>query len=94
MEPEVSCSQEPATGPYPEPDECSPHRHTLFNIPSMATTPKLSLSFTFSEENVVSKLERLFLISPKDSSPLNPKPTIGLDTEPVLSSFHPHNSSP
>jgi hypothetical protein len=32
MEPEVSlpCSQEPATGPYPETDESSPHLSTLF----------------------------------------------------------------
>jgi len=33
MEPEGSfmCSQEPATGPYSEPDESNPHRHTLFH---------------------------------------------------------------
>jgi len=32
MEPEVSlpCSQEHATGPYPDPDESSPHLLTLF----------------------------------------------------------------
>jgi hypothetical protein len=32
MEPEVSlpCSQEPATGPYPEPDEANPRLLTLF----------------------------------------------------------------
>jgi hypothetical protein len=31
MEPERSlpCSQEPATGPYPEPDASSPHFFTL-----------------------------------------------------------------
>jgi hypothetical protein len=32
MEPEVSlmCSQDPATGPCPEPFEFSPHAHTIF----------------------------------------------------------------
>jgi len=33
MEPKValSCSQQPATGPYPQPDEFSPHISTLFS---------------------------------------------------------------
>jgi hypothetical protein len=32
MEPEVSlwCLEDPATDPYPEPDESSPHYMTLF----------------------------------------------------------------
>jgi hypothetical protein len=32
MEPEVSlpCSQQPATGPYPKPDETNSHPITLF----------------------------------------------------------------
>jgi len=31
METEGSCSQEHATGPYPEPDASSPKFHTLFH---------------------------------------------------------------
>jgi hypothetical protein len=33
MEPEgsLSCSQEPATGPYPQPDASSPQLPTLFH---------------------------------------------------------------
>jgi hypothetical protein len=27
----LSCSQEPATGPYPEPDESNPHIPNLFS---------------------------------------------------------------
>jgi hypothetical protein len=32
MEPEgsLSCSQEPSTGPYPEPDQSSPYHPILF----------------------------------------------------------------
>jgi hypothetical protein len=32
MEPKgsLSCSQQPATGPYPEPDVANPHLSTLF----------------------------------------------------------------
>jgi hypothetical protein len=32
MEPEglLLCSQEPFTGPYPEPDQFSPHQPTLY----------------------------------------------------------------
>jgi len=34
MEPisSLPCSQGPTTGPYPEPDESSPHPHNLFQI--------------------------------------------------------------
>jgi hypothetical protein len=30
LEGSVPCSQDPATGPYAEPDESSPHLSTLF----------------------------------------------------------------
>jgi len=41
MEPEGSlpCSQDPATGPYPEPDESSPHLPTLLLLRSILTLP-------------------------------------------------------
>jgi len=41
-------SQEPAISPYPEPDESSPHPHTLFKVqfntvlPSTPRSPKFS----------------------------------------------------
>jgi hypothetical protein len=53
MEPEVSfpCSQQLAIGLYPEPDESSPHPHTLIhstlNFPSAFTTPKWPLPQVF-----------------------------------------------
>jgi hypothetical protein len=36
----LSCSQETTTGPYPEPDESSPHTPTLFNIHFNIIIPK------------------------------------------------------
>jgi hypothetical protein len=50
MEPEGSlpCSQEPAAGPYPEPDESSGH------LPSFPSTPRSSdwsLPFRFSDQS-------------------------------------------
>jgi len=52
------CSQQPDIGPYPEPDESSPHRHTFFfkihfsnTFPSTHESPKWSLSVkVFSTE--------------------------------------------
>jgi hypothetical protein len=58
MKHEVSlpCSQQPVTGPYPEPDESSPHTPTLFpNIrcsiifPSTARSSEWSLTCRFSD---------------------------------------------
>jgi hypothetical protein len=43
MEPRSSRSQEPATGPYPEPDESSPYRPTLRNILILCSHLGLSL---------------------------------------------------
>jgi len=32
IEESLPCSQEPASGPYPEPDASSPHLHTLLPL--------------------------------------------------------------
>jgi hypothetical protein len=50
MEPEcsLSCSQQPATGPYPEPDESTPHLPTLFGvIPSLRVFREKSCMLTY-----------------------------------------------
>jgi hypothetical protein len=62
MEPEGSshCSQHPATGPYPDPHESSPHPPTLFlnflfNI-ILTSTPRSSewsLPFRYSDQNCI-----------------------------------------
>jgi hypothetical protein len=45
MEPEgsLSCSEEPATGPNPEPDESNPHPETLFLSPILILSSHLRL---------------------------------------------------
>jgi hypothetical protein len=61
MEPDISlsCSQEPATGPYPQPDETSPHSHIILVKDPFYTilppTPgrKRSLPLRFSSHNFV-----------------------------------------
>jgi hypothetical protein len=35
LEGSLPCSQEPATGPYPDPDETSPHLVTLISVRSI-----------------------------------------------------------
>jgi hypothetical protein len=69
MEPHDSspCSQEPSTGPYPDPFEFSPHLHTLllfttlFNI-TLPSIPSLA-SFLFSL-GFPSKILWTFMIFP------------------------------
>jgi hypothetical protein len=40
----LPCSQEPATGPYPKPDESSPYNHFQFYLQSILTlSPHLYL---------------------------------------------------
>jgi hypothetical protein len=53
MEPEGSlpCSQEPANGPYPEPDESSPHLPTQF--PQDKVVPVLPPNWAPRHEGVL-----------------------------------------
>jgi len=61
MEPEGSllCSQEPATGTYPEQDVSSPHPHNYFKIrsniilPSTSRSSEWSTPFRFYDQNFV-----------------------------------------
>jgi hypothetical protein len=56
----LPCSQQPATGPYPEPDASSPHSPNLFpNVhsnsvfPSMSKSSKRSVSSHLSHESYI-----------------------------------------
>jgi hypothetical protein len=59
MEPEVSltCSQQPASGPYPEPEDSNPFLYDAFQYEAIpSSTPefsKWSLPFRFSYWNYV-----------------------------------------
>jgi hypothetical protein len=69
MEPECSlpCSQEPSTGPYPEPDQSSPYHHILslskihFNI---IPHPRLSLPSGLLASGFPTNILYAFLFSP------------------------------
>ena len=57
----LSCPQQPATCPYPKPDESSPHLHALFLkrrilllFSQLCLSSKWSLSFRFPHQNPVS----------------------------------------
>jgi hypothetical protein len=56
MEPKglLLCSQEPATGPYPEADESSPHPHILFLFKICCKILLFILTLKFSESTNVS----------------------------------------
>jgi hypothetical protein len=62
MDPEgsLSYSKQPATGPYPKPDESIPHSPHYFSkihaniiLPSTPRSSGLPLPFKFSDQNVV-----------------------------------------
>jgi hypothetical protein len=82
MAPEGSlpCSQQPATGPYPEPDESSPHLPTLHTIhsniiPSMTRSSKLYRPSAFSNQNnaYISHLSHpYYMHHPSSHSPDHP----------------------
>jgi len=68
MEPEGSlpCSQKPATGPYPEPDESSSHVPTLFSLRTiliLSSQLRLGLSNGVYHSGFPTKMLYAFLVS-------------------------------
>jgi hypothetical protein len=81
MQPEGSlpCSQKPATGPYPQPDESSPHSDWL-----------TTWSRVLHEKLTVTQLVKKFLIfmQLEGSLPCSQQPATGQYPEPDESSLH------
>jgi hypothetical protein len=66
MEPESSlpCSQEPSTGPYPEPGRFSPYHPILSLFLTLSTHLRLSLPNCLFPSSFLTKILYAFLFSP------------------------------
>jgi hypothetical protein len=101
MEPEGSflCSQPPATGPYPQPDEASPHLHSSsFKRPLVLPTTPISpkWSHPFRLPNYILYVRTLVISSPISSSCIrsSQKMTTSTNYEDPFVLFFPASSFP